>query len=226
MGEYDKVVADCDAAVERGRELRADYKMVARALTRKGNALVKKGDLPAAIDTFHKSLTEHRCSGTVTISYRSPSHSPEQGATHSCMSGRAVRACSACCMTGEQCASSIVLQECGHAGQAAGCGEGAEGAAGVGVRGHGQVQRGEGGRQRCLQGTKVSLLARCHASGVDWRHAQLHHQIAMVHKSDCSATPTNALFCRRQMGLGLCIGDRLPTLPAGTQRRCSTTQRP
>ena len=61
MGEYDKVVADCDAAVERGRELRADYKMVARALTRKGNALVKKGDLPAAIDTFHKSLTEHRC---------------------------------------------------------------------------------------------------------------------------------------------------------------------
>jgi stress-induced-phosphoprotein 1 len=61
MGEYDKVVADCDAAVERGRELRADYKMVARALTRKGNALVKKGDLPAAIDAFHKSLTEHRC---------------------------------------------------------------------------------------------------------------------------------------------------------------------
>jgi stress-induced-phosphoprotein 1 len=63
MGEYDKVIADCDAAVERGRELRADYKMVARALTRKGNALVKKGDLPAAIETFHKSLTEHRCQG-------------------------------------------------------------------------------------------------------------------------------------------------------------------
>ena len=61
MGDYDHVVADCDAAVERGRELRADYKMVARALTRKGNALVKKGDLPAAIETFHKSLTEHRC---------------------------------------------------------------------------------------------------------------------------------------------------------------------
>lgn len=61
MGEYDKVVADCTAAVERGRELRADYKMVARALTRKGNAQVKLGDLPAAIESYHKALTEHRC---------------------------------------------------------------------------------------------------------------------------------------------------------------------
>lgn len=61
MGEYEKVVADCTSAVERGRELRADYKMVARALTRKGNALVKMGDLPAAIEAYHKALTEHRC---------------------------------------------------------------------------------------------------------------------------------------------------------------------
>ena len=38
----------CDDAVERGRELRVDYKMVARALTRKGNALAKKGELEAA----------------------------------------------------------------------------------------------------------------------------------------------------------------------------------
>lgn len=61
MGEYEKVVADCTSAVERGRELRADYKMVARALTRKGNALLKMGDLPAAIEAYHKALTEHRC---------------------------------------------------------------------------------------------------------------------------------------------------------------------
>merc|ERR550537_1835854 len=32
-GEYEKAVADCDAAVDKGRELRADYKAVARALT-------------------------------------------------------------------------------------------------------------------------------------------------------------------------------------------------
>lgn len=60
MGDYKAVVADCDAAVEKGRELRADYKMVARALTRKGSALVKLGDLPAAIAIFNKALTEHR----------------------------------------------------------------------------------------------------------------------------------------------------------------------
>ncbi len=41
MGEFEKVIADCDTAVERGRELRADYKLLARALTRKANALVK-----------------------------------------------------------------------------------------------------------------------------------------------------------------------------------------
>ena len=59
-GDYDATISDCDAAVERGRELRADYKMVARALTRKGNALAKKGDLPAAIAVYNKALTEHR----------------------------------------------------------------------------------------------------------------------------------------------------------------------
>jgi stress-induced-phosphoprotein 1 len=41
--------------VERGRELRADYKMIARALTRKGTALAK-----LAIEAFQKALTEHR----------------------------------------------------------------------------------------------------------------------------------------------------------------------
>ena len=47
-------------AVERGRELRADYKLVARALTRKGNALAKQGLLEEAITVYQKSLTEHR----------------------------------------------------------------------------------------------------------------------------------------------------------------------
>ncbi len=47
--------------MERGRELRADYKLIARALTRKGNALVKMGQLEEAIGIYKKSLTEHRC---------------------------------------------------------------------------------------------------------------------------------------------------------------------
>jgi stress-induced-phosphoprotein 1 len=50
--------------VERGRELRADYKMIARALTRKGTALAKLAkcskDYDVAIEAFQKALTEHR----------------------------------------------------------------------------------------------------------------------------------------------------------------------
>ncbi|XP_068650142.1 hsp70-Hsp90 organizing protein 3-like [Aristolochia californica] len=64
MGKYDECIKDCDKAVERGRELRSDYKMVARALTRKGTALVKLAkcskDFEPAIETFQKALTEHR----------------------------------------------------------------------------------------------------------------------------------------------------------------------
>ncbi|KAI3514615.1 hypothetical protein L1887_13179 [Cichorium endivia] len=56
MGKYDECIKDCEKAVERGRELRSDYKMVARALTRKGPALVKMAktskDFEPAIETF------------------------------------------------------------------------------------------------------------------------------------------------------------------------------
>ncbi|XP_057811275.1 hsp70-Hsp90 organizing protein 3-like [Salvia miltiorrhiza] len=64
MGKYEDCIKDCEKAVERGRELRSDFKMIARALTRKGTALVKMAkcskDYEPAIDTFHKALTEHR----------------------------------------------------------------------------------------------------------------------------------------------------------------------
>ncbi|KAF8692985.1 hypothetical protein HU200_039353 [Digitaria exilis] len=64
MGKYDECIKDCDKAVERGRELRADFKMISRALTRKGTALVKLAksskDFDVAIETFQKALTEHR----------------------------------------------------------------------------------------------------------------------------------------------------------------------
>lgn len=45
MGDFEGCIKDCDSAVERGRELRADYSLVGRALQRKGNALVKLGRL-------------------------------------------------------------------------------------------------------------------------------------------------------------------------------------
>ncbi|KAE8658494.1 Hsp70-Hsp90 organizing protein 1 [Hibiscus syriacus] len=64
MGKYEDCIKDCDKAVERGRELRADYKMIAKALTRKGTAFVKMAkcskDYEPAIETFQKALTEHR----------------------------------------------------------------------------------------------------------------------------------------------------------------------
>ncbi|KAM7531157.1 hypothetical protein LguiB_034567 [Lonicera macranthoides] len=64
MGKFEDCIKDCEKAVERGRELRSDYKMVARALTRKGTALVKMAkcskDYEPAIETFQKALTEHR----------------------------------------------------------------------------------------------------------------------------------------------------------------------
>lgn len=64
MLQYDKCIEDCDKAVERGRDLRSDFKMIARALTRKGTALVKMAkcskDFEPAIETFQKALTEHR----------------------------------------------------------------------------------------------------------------------------------------------------------------------
>ncbi len=59
-GEYEKCIADCNSAVEKGREIRADYKVIARALTRKANALVKQERYEEAVETYHKSLTEHR----------------------------------------------------------------------------------------------------------------------------------------------------------------------
>lgn len=62
--QYEECIKDCDKAVERGRELRSDFKMIARALTRKGSALVKLAkcskDFDPAIESFQKALTEHR----------------------------------------------------------------------------------------------------------------------------------------------------------------------
>lgn len=64
-GDYDTAIADCDKAVERGRELRADYALIARALARKGNALAKQDKLEEAVAVYNKSLMEHRTADTL-----------------------------------------------------------------------------------------------------------------------------------------------------------------
>ncbi|KAH7916707.1 chaperone [Hygrophoropsis aurantiaca] len=60
QGEYDKCIEVCEKAVEEGRGLRADYKLLAKALGRAGSAYSQKGDLPSAKKYFQKSLSEHR----------------------------------------------------------------------------------------------------------------------------------------------------------------------
>lgn len=64
-GDYDAAIKDCDDAVDRGRELRADYTILGRALARKGNALAKQGKLEDAIAAYNKSLMEHRNADTL-----------------------------------------------------------------------------------------------------------------------------------------------------------------
>ena len=60
MGKYQECIHECEKAVEVGRELRADFKLIARAMGRMGNAFLKLEDLDNAIKYYNKSLTEHR----------------------------------------------------------------------------------------------------------------------------------------------------------------------
>ncbi|KAG2151832.1 chaperone [Suillus cothurnatus] len=58
--EYDQCIATCELAVEEGRGLRADYKIVAKIFGRIGTAYTAKNDLVSAKKYFQKSLSEHR----------------------------------------------------------------------------------------------------------------------------------------------------------------------
>jgi len=60
MGEYDRCVEECDAAVEKGRSVKCDFKQIGRAYHRKGKALMKQGKYREAEQAFQKSLTENR----------------------------------------------------------------------------------------------------------------------------------------------------------------------
>jgi hypothetical protein len=61
--QYQECVKDCDEAVERGRELNADHKLIAKALSRKASALLElascAGDYAPVIRALQQSLAEH-----------------------------------------------------------------------------------------------------------------------------------------------------------------------
>ncbi|XP_049789360.1 stress-induced-phosphoprotein 1 isoform X2 [Schistocerca nitens] len=58
--EYKKCIEQCEKAIEIGRENRADFKLIAKAFTRIGNAHKKLGDLYSAKTAFEKSMSEFR----------------------------------------------------------------------------------------------------------------------------------------------------------------------
>ncbi|SNX85602.1 probable STI1 - Hsp90 cochaperone [Melanopsichium pennsylvanicum] len=60
QGNYDQCIASCEKAVDEGRSMRADFKLVAKAYGRIGSAYAKQDKLELAITNFEKALTEHR----------------------------------------------------------------------------------------------------------------------------------------------------------------------
>jgi stress-induced-phosphoprotein 1 len=59
-GDYQGAIEVCENAIEEGRQVLADFKVIAKAFGRIGSAYEKLGDLPNAITNYQKSLTEHR----------------------------------------------------------------------------------------------------------------------------------------------------------------------
>lgn len=65
-GDYDECIKQCNIAIDVGRENRADYKLIAKALSRMASAYVKKDDMEQAKTFFQKSLSEHRTPETLS----------------------------------------------------------------------------------------------------------------------------------------------------------------
>ncbi|TDZ16256.1 Heat shock protein sti1-like protein [Colletotrichum orbiculare MAFF 240422] len=59
-GDFEKCIEACTQAVEEGRAIYADFKMIAKSYARIGSAYEKQGNLEAAVENYKKSLTEHR----------------------------------------------------------------------------------------------------------------------------------------------------------------------
>jgi len=58
--DYDKCIETCQKAIDVGRENRADFKLIAKALSRIGNAYKAKKDYSNSKIFYEKALSEHR----------------------------------------------------------------------------------------------------------------------------------------------------------------------
>ncbi|KAF8865355.1 TPR-like protein [Acephala macrosclerotiorum] len=65
-GEYDEAIKACEKAVEEGREIYADFKIIAKSYARIGTCYEKQGKLKEAIENYKKSLTENRTAEVIT----------------------------------------------------------------------------------------------------------------------------------------------------------------
>lgn len=59
-GDYEGAIEACQSAIDYGREVYADFKMIAKSYARVGSSYEKMGDYTKAIEQYQKSLTEHR----------------------------------------------------------------------------------------------------------------------------------------------------------------------
>lgn len=59
-GDYEECIKACTKAVEEGREIYADFKLIAKAYARIGSAYEKQGNVEKAIEYYNMSLREHR----------------------------------------------------------------------------------------------------------------------------------------------------------------------
>ncbi|AMD22533.1 HHL237Wp [Eremothecium sinecaudum] len=65
-GDYESAIKTLEKSIEEGRELRTDYKIIAKSFSRMGAAYHKLGDCKKAIEYYEKSLTEHRTPDALT----------------------------------------------------------------------------------------------------------------------------------------------------------------
>ena len=72
--DYDKCIEVSEEAITIGRENRADYTLIAKALARAGKAYLKKEDDYNALRYLNKSLSEHRTTETQKLCYEVNKH--------------------------------------------------------------------------------------------------------------------------------------------------------